>query len=251
MKKSLLALSVALAATALPTLALADDGLAFNVGAVSDYRYRGISQSRLKPAVQGGVDFTKGGLYLGTWASTIKWVKDAGTLSGVDAGNANVEIDIYGGVKGEISKGLAYDIGGLYYWYPGNKYSKVPGGASADTFEIYGALSYGVFTAKYSHSLTHAFGTNNSRGSGYLDLSATFDIGNGMTLIPHFGRQEIRHYGHLAYNDYALTLAKDLGNGVSLSAAMVGTNADKSAFVTPSGKFTGKNALVVGAKYSF
>ena len=251
MKKSLLTLSVALTATALPTLALADDGLAFNVGAVSDYRYRGISQSRLKPAVQGGVDFTKGGLYLGTWASTIKWIEDAGTLSGVDAGNANVEIDIYGGVKGEISKGLVYDIGGLYYWYPGNKYSRVPGGASADTFEIYGALSYGVFTAKYSHSLTHAFGTNNSRGSGYLDLSATFDIGNGMTLIPHFGRQEIRHYGHLAYNDYALTLAKDLGNGVSLSAAMVGTNADKSAFVTPSGKFTGKNALVVGAKYSF
>ena len=250
MNKSLLALSLVLAGIAVPSLASAE--LAYNAGVVTDYRYRGISQSRLKPALQGGVDYSKpNGLYVGAWASTIKWIEDAGTLSGVNAGNAKVEIDLYGGVKGEISKGLAYDIGGLYYWYPGNKYAKVPGGVSADTFEIYGALSYGVFTAKYSHSLTHTFGTNNSKGSGYLDLSATFDIGNGLTLTPHLGRQEIRHYGHLAYNDYALTLAKDLGNGVSLSAALVGTDADKRAYVTPAGKFTGKNALVVGAKYSF
>src|SRR5687767_7899350 len=59
--------------------------LSFNVGAVTDYRYRGISQSRLKPALQGGVDYTHGsGFYVGAWASTIKWIKDAG-------GDADVE----------------------------------------------------------------------------------------------------------------------------------------------------------------
>ena len=64
------------------------------MGVVTDYRYRGISQSRLKPALQGGVDFAhKSGFYLGTWASTIKWIKDAG-------GDAPVELDLYGGYKG-------------------------------------------------------------------------------------------------------------------------------------------------------
>ena len=59
-----LALSLAglVALGLLPTAAHAD--LSTNVGAVSDYRYRGISQTRLKPALQGGVDFSFDGLYL-------------------------------------------------------------------------------------------------------------------------------------------------------------------------------------------
>ena len=52
-------------------------------------------------------------------------------------------------------------------------------------------------------------------------------------------------------SDYSLTLGKDFGNGFSLSAAAVGTDADKKVYVTPDNKFTGKSALVVGAKYSF
>jgi uncharacterized protein (TIGR02001 family) len=93
--------------------------LAFNAGAVSDYRYRGISQTRLKPAVQGGVDYSAGGLYVGAWASTIKWIKDAG-------GDADVEIDLYGGYKGELAKDVAFDVGVLTYQYPGNTWPPAP-----------------------------------------------------------------------------------------------------------------------------
>ena len=92
------AAAVSAVATPSPSQA-ADSPVAFNAGAVTDYRYRGISQTRLKPALQGGLDFTAGGFYLGAWASTIKWVKDGG-------GDANVEIDLYGGYKGEIAKDL-------------------------------------------------------------------------------------------------------------------------------------------------
>lgn len=76
-----------------PVAASAADGFSFNAGAVTDYRYRGLSQSRLEPAVQGGADFTQGGFYAGTWASTIKWTKDSG-------GGGDVEVDLYGGYKG-------------------------------------------------------------------------------------------------------------------------------------------------------
>ncbi|MBV8034499.1 MAG: hypothetical protein JOY88_05450, partial [Pelomonas sp.] len=49
------------------------DPLSFNVGVVSEYRYRGISQTRLKPALQGGIDYADpSGFYIGSWASTIK-----------------------------------------------------------------------------------------------------------------------------------------------------------------------------------
>ena len=116
MKKSLALSALALLAGALPGISMAEEApagptLAYNIGVVSDYRYRGISQSRLKPAVQGGVDFgLPSGLYLGAWGSTIKWIKDA-------EGNAPIELDLYGGWKGEVAKDLTVDVGLLRYQY--------------------------------------------------------------------------------------------------------------------------------------
>jgi uncharacterized protein (TIGR02001 family) len=223
-----------------------DYTLSYNVGVVSDYRYRGISQSRLDPALQGGIDFAhKSGFYLGTWASTIKWIKDAGATKG------SVELDLYGGYKGEIAKDFGYDVGYLRYEYVGNKLGNVPGLVNANTDEIYGAVTYTLFTAKYSHSLSNLFGNPNSKGSGYLDLSANVDMGNGWSVVPHIGHQSVRHTSVASYTDYSVTLGKDMGSGFSLSAAVVGTDANKSFYVTPSGKFTGRTGLVVGAKYSF
>ena len=171
--KTLLACVAALAAAA-PALSYAD--VAFNVGVTSDYRYRGISQTRLKPALQGGIDYSNGPFYAGAWASSIKWIKDFG-------GDAGVEVDLYGGYKGEITKGLAYDVGVLTYQYPSNKLNP-----SANTTEIYGALTYGPATLKYSHSVTDTFANLDSKNSTYLDLSANFEVGAGLTLTPHIGQ---------------------------------------------------------------
>ncbi len=247
MQLKLAALSALIAAIALPTVARAEEAASttFNVGVVTDYRYRGITQSRLDPALQGGADYSNpSGLYLGTWASTIQWVKDAG-------GKSDIEWDLYGGVKGEITKGVGFDVGGLYYLYPNNKLGDVASLANADTFEVYGAISYGPVTAKYSHSLTNLFGFIDSKQSGYLDLSASFDLGNGFSLAPHIGHQAVRHSSAYSYTDYSLTLGKDLGSGVSVSAALVGSDADKRLYLTPAGKFTGRNALVLGARFGF
>ena len=238
MKKSLLALSSIVALGAWPSLAMAD--LAFNVGAFTDYRYRGISQTRLKPAVQAGVDYSLGGFYVGAWASSIKWIKDFG-------GDASVEIDVYGGYKGEIAKDLAYDVGALTYQYPSNKLKP-----NANTTELYGALTYGPATLKYSHAVTNTFGNLKSKNSSYLDLSATFDAG-GISVVPHVGYQKIK--GPLAkdatYTDYSLTVSKDF-SGLVLSLAVVGTDADKTFYSSPvNGKKLGETGLVAGVKYNF
>jgi uncharacterized protein (TIGR02001 family) len=239
MKKSLFALSLVTAITALPSAALAD--IAYNIGAFTDYRYRGISQTRVKPAIQAGVDFTQGAFYLGAWASNIKWIKDVG-------GDASVEIDLYGGYKGEIAKDLTYDVGVLAYVYPGNKLS-----TSANTTEIYAAITSGPFTAKYSHSLTNTFANPDSKSSWYLDLSATFEVSGGWNLVPHLGRQKISGpaSGVGSYTDYSLTLSKDF-KGLVPSIALVGTDADKGFYSSPvGGKRLGKSALVLGLKYNF
>ncbi len=233
---ALLAASAAtVAALAVPAVSFAaDSSVAFNASVVTDYRYRGISQTRLKPAVQGGVDFTAGAFYLGGWASTIKWIKDGG-------GDANVEIDLYGGYKGEISKGLGYDIGLLTYQYPSNGLNP-----SANTLEIYGALTAGPVTAKYSHSTTNLFGFANSKGSGYLDISATFDVG-GFAVTPHIGRQTVKNSGAYSYTDYSLAVSKEVA-GITWSATLMDTST--SAY-TGVGKDLGKSGIVLGAKMAF
>jgi uncharacterized protein (TIGR02001 family) len=249
MKKILVPSLIALALGSVSGLAQAqaaapESSLSFNVGATTDYRYRGITQSRLQPAVQGGIDYAdKSGFYVGAWGSSIKFIKDSGASKG------GVELDLYGGYKGAVGD-VAYDVGFLRYEYIGNKLGEVTGFANANTSEVYGAATFGLVTAKYSHSLTNVFGTPNSKNSYYLDLSAAFDLGNGFTLVPHVGHQMVKNTDAGTYTDYALTLNKDLGNGLSASAAVVGTDADK-VFYTLKDKFNGKSGVTVGLKYAF
>ena len=251
MKKTLVLSLIALAIGSLTSVAQAqtapaapESTLSFNVGVTSDYRYRGISQSRLQPALQGGIDYAdKSGFYVGAWGSTIKFIKDSGATDGP------VELDLYGGYKGTAGD-VAYDVGFLRYEYLGNKLGSVPLYANANTSEIYGAVTIGLVTAKYSHSLTNVFGTPDSKNSYYLDLSAAFDLGNGLTLVPHVGRQMVKNNAAGTYTDYALTLTKDLGNGLTASAALVSTDADK-VFYSLKDKFNGKSGVTVGLKYAF
>jgi hypothetical protein len=240
MKKNLLSVAVVLAAATLPTIASAQ--LAFNAGVSTDYRYRGISQSRLKPAVSAGVDYTAGAFYVGAWASTIKWIKDT------PGGDGNIELDLYGGYKGEIAKDVGYDVGVLAYVYPSNS---LP--TNANTTELYGAVTFGPATLKYSHAVTNTFGYANSKNSYYLDLSAGFELA-GLTVTPHIGYQKLQNVTDGSYTDYSLTVSKDF-SGFVPSLAVVGTDANKGFYVpganANSTKFLGKTALVLGLKYNF
>jgi uncharacterized protein (TIGR02001 family) len=239
----MLALAFASAGTAMAQTAPAapESSLSFNVGAVSEYRYRGYSQSRFEPAVQGGADYAdKSGVYVGVWGSGIKWVKDGG-------GKSNMEVDIYGGYKFSVGD-VAYDIGFLRYEYANNN---LP--VSANTNEFYGAVTMGPTTLKYSQSTGNLFGFADSKGSSYVDLTANFDLGSGFTLTPHMGYQKVKGAGNgiYSYTDLALTVAKDLGNGLTASAALIGTDAKTGSYVSPAGKQLGKSGLVVGIKYAF
>jgi uncharacterized protein (TIGR02001 family) len=252
MKNTLLALASTFVVAALPQVSVAQttpapapvaepaSPLSFNVSLTTDYRYRGISQSRLKPAIQGGVDYAfSNGFYIGAWASSIKWIKDAG-------GGANAEIDVYGGYKGEITKDLTYDVGVLTYQYPGHDLSVSPA-----TTEIYGALTFGPATLKYSHSVTNLFGFADSKNSGYLDLSATFDVGGGFSLVPHVGYQKVQHNSYADYTDVSIAVSKEVYSGLTVSLTGYANDTKDSTYVSSGGKYLGRKGVALAAKYDF
>ena len=222
--------------------------VSYNIGATTDYRYRGISQTGKKPAINGGIDYAhSSGFYLGTWASSIKWIKDSPTPPATAKGP--VEIDFYGGYKGSLAEGVGYDLGGLYYWYAGNNLKKVAGFVNPNTFELYGALTFGIVTAKYSHATTNLFGAVNSKNSSYFDLSANFDLGSGWSIVPHVGAQKVKNGN--SYTDYSVTVNKDI-DGLIFSLAAVGTSGLGRYTLPGSGtRDLGKDGLVFSIKKNF
>jgi uncharacterized protein (TIGR02001 family) len=201
-----------------------------NLTVATDYRFRGISQTFKQPAVQGGFDYAhRSGFYLGNWNSNV---------SGNQYNNgAGLEMDFYGGYKFEPVKDFTADIGLLYYYYPGAKVGTTD--EKYNNGEIYFAGTYKWFSAKYNYGLTNFFGLNdvtaptphgNSRGSGYLDLNANFEVAEKTTLTLHAGRQWVHHYGEFNYNDYKVGVARDFGFA-TIGLAVIATSAN-DAFYT-------------------
>lgn len=188
-----------------------------NVSLTSEYIYRGIAQSNRKPAIQGGFDYShSSGLYAGIWGSSISWLTDG------SGGSAPTEIDIYGGYKNTFAGGdWNYDVGVLTYNYP-HSGSLTVGTNSPNTTEIYGAIGWKWLSAKYSYTASdRIFGwgtsnnaTGNTRGSGYFEVNANYDLGTGWGLVGHVGHQSIKDYSRASYSDYKLGVTKDVGFGV-------------------------------------
>ena len=243
--------AIALAATGLfATAAFAADTptnpedagspISANVTVVNDYRYRGISQSNFKPAIQGGFDYAhESGLYIGNWNSSISWIADGYNTASAQAVtgkqvSSQIEMDFYAGFKKElIGAGYASDFGVLQYYYPTS--ASVAGFTNPNTTEIYAAqnATFGPVTGflKFSYALSNTFGWYGSTGSNYLDLTANYDTGfYGITLNAHAGYQKIAGQYYEAgmpsrsYADWKLGLTKDFGGGLSASAAYVATN---------------------------
>ncbi len=215
-----------------------DNEVTANAALTTDYRYRGLSQTRLKPALQGGVDYINNpsGFYAGAWASTIKWVKDGG-------GDGDLEIDLYAGKRGELTKDISYDFGILTYIYPSNALNP-----SANTTEIYGQLGYGPAYIKYSHGVTNLFGFANTKNSGYFDIGANIDMGSSYTLNLHLGRQTVKNLSGASYTDYKIGVTKDFGI-CTVALALIG--ADTKFYVGPNGKNLGKTGAVLSVSKTF
>ncbi len=234
MKKTLIAATLAGAFLIPATSVMAEDAapaaapaspLTFNVGVVSDYIFRGISQTHGDPAIQGGIDYAfSNGFYIGTWASNVSWVKNW-------VGKGSVELDIYGGLRNSFAGGdWNYDVGVITYNYPGHGDSNA-GLANPNTTEVYGALGYKWVSVKYSRTESSHFvgwydpaNGGNTDGSGYAEVNASYDLGGGWGIAAHAGHQKVEHRPTASYTDWKLGVTKDVGFGV-VGLAYTSTNA--------------------------
>lgn len=239
MKKLVLASAVT-SLLMLPIGAQADaPSLTGNLGIFSNYIFRGVTQTTEKPALQGGFDYAhSSGLYAGIWGSNVSWLADSGISTA-----SSLELDLYGGYKGTFGKSdFGYDVGAIGYYYPGES---VPGFISANTAEVYGALSWKWITAKVSYALTDYFGFVDSKGTYYADVSLSYPIGKtGVTLLAHAGSvmvagdfsPGVTNDSLFSYTDWKLGASYALPKDFTVGAYYADTNAVAASYT-----FAGKN----------
>jgi uncharacterized protein (TIGR02001 family) len=179
-----LSLLAAVASLGLAGAAHADDAapaeafsLSFNLGAATDYEFRGVSQTDRNPQISGGADATIGEIgYVGVWASN------------VDFGNGtSAEYDIYGGITPTLGI-VSLDLGIVYYGYA-NK----PSGPDEAFYEVKVSGSVPVGSATVGASLYYSPDFFGEIGNAtYYELNGEVPIENTkFTVSGAVGRQEI------------------------------------------------------------
>lgn len=230
-KNSGLKVLVAASMFGLVSTAYADVTASANVSLTSDYRFRGVSQNidaagtGAEPALQGGFDFDFGnGFYLGNWNSN------------VDFDGSTLEMDFYGGYAAEMGD-ISYDIGLLYYYYPGQNETNDNnvGTDDVDTMELYGYLGYYGFTLGLAYTVSDDyFGVDNQDGTTYLSLGYDYSFSDALSLSAHIGQTSYEN--EMAFNastegdyvDYSVGLNYNY-SGFDFGLSYVDTDIDTNA----------------------
>jgi hypothetical protein len=211
-----------------------------SISLVSDYIFRGQSQTWGKPAAQLSVEVDHAsGLYAGFFASNVseRWLP-----------GATVENDYYGGYRGKIKDTVGYDLDLIYYTYPGAnwKHSVFDGYNDSNTLntaEASVALTYKWLTFKTGTALTEFFGwsTNNSpktsfngdssagvtgstRGSSYFELDASYDVVENWNVSGQLGHQIIANATGLDITYYKVGVTRSLPKGWSVGVFYSGSD---------------------------
>ena len=168
-----------------------------NIGATSNYVWRGVTQTDDGPAVSGGLDYAhESGFYAGTWASNVDFVDRDDDLDDDDSplfSNNQVEVDFYAGYANELSSGLGYDVGVIYYAYPqAEDYND-----ELDFTEIYASLSYGPVSGGVYYTVDTEAGGDDDHVYYYLsagtEVAPTWSIGATVGLYDFDGGDEYSH----------------------------------------------------------
>ena len=223
-KMTLIASSVVASLSAFAAPTYADDAPAVTVSGsaavVSDYRWRGLSQTFKKPAVQVGIDLgLPAGFYAGFWGSSIS----TAALGNQDL--AGVETDWYGGYTYTVNDDLSFDVGGIYVYYPMNT-----GNSGMNTTEWHVAATYKWLTAQYNINSSKYYGVVDSKGSSYIQLDGHYPLTDKLTLDGHVGHQKVKGPDGFTYTDWSLGATYTLPQDWAVSLAYVDTNAKKDMF---------------------
>lgn len=192
-----------------------------NVTLVSDYKFRGVSQSNQDGALQGGFDIEfSPGFYVGTWGSTVNF-----DTNGEDGGccNGSMELDYYAGWANTIGDTeIGIDVGYIYYSYPGDN------DTDADYQELYVSSSWKDLTVGVHYSDDYYL---ESDEFWYVYGDYSFTLPADISLSLHVGYNSVEEDGGFlssdedGFTDYSVSLSKEMW-GVEWALAYVGTDLD-------------------------
>ena len=183
---------VLLAGMAMAGAAAAHAGVTATPAVVSDYDFRGISQSAAAPALQGSVDFATGAFHADAWASTIEWGP---------AYKGSVELDLQADYTFGSDDFFKTQIGVVDYTYPSM--------SDQNTVEPWVTFSKKWFSAS-AHYTSDWFNLGNA---WYFEGNAAIPVGeSGYTVGVHLGRSTGDAWSGIEYTDYSLGVTKGLGN---------------------------------------
>jgi uncharacterized protein (TIGR02001 family) len=220
MLKRLLPVVVLATTVSMPAIAAEPFGpgsgdVSATVGVTSQYVFRGLAQTDEHPAVQASIDYTHdSGVYAGVWGSNVDFQ---------DGDEANLETDIYGGWSGEISS-IAWDIGGIYYWYPG-----ADSDLDYDYFELAVSAGYDFDFANVSAAVNYS--PNYFADSGdawYLAGNVEVPLPKDFKITGHVGHQYIDdndNFGSPDYTDWSVGVGYTF-YGFDLSLNYIDTDLD-------------------------
>lgn len=189
----------------------------------TDYMFRGISQTRNRPAAQGTLDIEhSSGFYVGAFVSNIAF---AGT-------DARQEVDVLAGYRFTVA-GVKLDLGGVYYAYPG--YDRQPGQFRLDWFEFAARGSFELDPAKFFASAFYAPNFQaESRNALYIEGGVDLKIPFDFVLGGRVGYQWIERnerFGTPDYANWSVTLAREVALGVTATIGYYDTNLRRSECV--------------------
>ncbi len=173
-----------------------------NVALSTDYLFRGISQTDGNPAISGGFDYSYNpiGFYAGIWGSNV----DFSSFGDDD----NIEIDYYGGFSGDLAAtGIGWDVGGLFYDYPGDD-------GDDEYFEAYGSLEYTFEGVSFEPSvgIYIAYSPDFFAETGdaiYVNPSLDLSLPMGFGLSFGYGYQDVDDLGD--YSHFSVSLSREVG----------------------------------------
>lgn len=193
---------------------------------VSDYVFRGVSQTQTDPALQGGLTFAhESGFYTGIWGSSVDFIPDNAPPAAEDG--ADVEVDAFIGYGFSFSEHWTGDISLTRYMYPGTV-----DGVDYDYNELIGKVIYDEW-------LTSTVGyTDDYSGGGvdalYVGISASHELPWwGLSLTGEVGHYDLDDL--VSYMHYGIGLAKDFNDHVSATLAWASTDNDGEDFFGDSG----------------
>lgn len=175
-------------------IAQEESSISANLAATTDYVFRGYTQTGEDPAVQGGLDWAdSSGWYVGTWASNI----DFGP-----GDDASIEVDIYGGYAWEAN-GVSYDVGLLYYAYPG-----ADSASGYDFIEAYAGLGFDLDAVSLSGAVHYTPDNFGETGTGwYMTGGLSTGLTDALSVDANVGFSQVTEDFGEDYLDWNLGLS--------------------------------------------